>query len=319
MTSTRPGVSILTPAFNSAAFIAETIESVLQQTWADFELLIVDDGSTDGTLDVVRTAARGDARVKSFSSSHGGAAVARNVGLQHASGECLALLDSDDVWEPQYLSSQLSLLRQHPEISIVSANVVSRGGPFDGTPFWPITSGTHELGTHEPIAHENAVSVFAVFRREVVERIGGFDATYTGNEDYEFWLRAMNAGFRVLQNRALLGRYRRRPGSVSSDEIRMLNGIIAVLDWAGRMSGQLEAERPLIDHRLRWFREELVKAEVRTSLEKRDGVTASQRLQTLSRLRNDWRLALGARLAAAWPDLAVGVYGLRRALLGLKR
>jgi len=319
MTNTRPAVSILTPAFNSAAFIAETIESVLQQTWSDFELLIIDDGSTDGTLDVVRTASRGDARVKSFSSSHGGAAVARNVGLQHASGRCLALLDSDDVWERQYLSSQLSLLREHPEISIVSANVVSRGGPFDGTPFWPITSGTHELSIHEPIAHENAVSVFAVFRREVFEQIGGFDAAYTGNEDYEFWLRAMNAGFRVLQNRALLGRYRRRPGSVSSDEIRMLNGIIAVLDWAGRMRGQLEAERPLIDHRLRWFREELVKAEVRASLEKRDGVTASQRLRTLSRLRNDWRLALGARIAAAWPDLAVGVYGLRRALLGLRR
>jgi glycosyltransferase involved in cell wall biosynthesis len=319
MTSAPPAVSILTPAFNSAAFIAETVASVLQQTRSDFELLIVDDGSTDGTLDAVRLAARGDSRVRSFSSPHGGAAVARNVALQHARGRYLALLDSDDVWDPQYLSAQLSLLDQHPDISIVSANVVSRGGPHDGTPFWPITSGTHELRTHEPIAHEDAVSVFAVFRREVVERIGGFDATYTGNEDYEFWLRAMNAGFRVLQNRALLGRYRRRPDSVSSDEVRMLNGIIPVLESAGRMRGRLEADRALIEHRLRWFREELVKAEVRASLEKRDGVTASQQLQALSLLRNDWRLALGARLAAAWPDLAVGVYGLRRTLLGLRR
>src|SRR5580765_8179316 len=73
MTSTHPVVSILTPAYNSAAFIAETIESVLQQTWSDFELLIVDDGSSDGTLDVVRAFARRDARVKSFSSPHGGA------------------------------------------------------------------------------------------------------------------------------------------------------------------------------------------------------------------------------------------------------
>jgi glycosyltransferase involved in cell wall biosynthesis len=319
MTSPHPVVSILTPAFNSAAFIAETIESVLQQTWSDFELLVVDDGSTDGTLDAVRAAARGDSRVKSFSSPHGGAAVARNVALQHAGGRFLALLDSDDVWEPVYLSAQLSLLHQRPEIAIVSANVVSRGGPLDGTPFWPITSGTHELQTHEPIAHENAVSVFAVFRREIVDRIGGFDPAYTGNEDYEFWIRAMNAGFRVLQNRALLGRYRRRPGSVSSDEVGMLNGIIAVLESAGRMRGQLEADRLLINHRLRWFREELVKAEVRASLERRDGVTASQRLRTLSQLRRDWRLALGARLAAAWPDLAVGVYGLRRAVLGWRR
>ena len=319
MSDVRPAVSILTPAFNSSAYIAETIESVVQQIWTDFELLIIDDGSTDATLDVARAAALGDARVRTFSSPHGGPAVARNAGLQHARGQFIALLDSDDVWDPRYLSAQLSLLHQHPEISIVSANVVSRGGPLDGTPFWPTTSGTHELQTHEPLAQESAVSVFAVFRREVFEQIGGFDASYNGNEDYEFWLRAMNAGFRVMQNRAVLGRYRRRPGSVSSDDVRMLTGIIAVLESAGRMRGRIEADRALIDHRLRWFREELVKAEVRLSLEKRDGVTASQRLRALSRLRNDWRLAAGAWLAEVWPDLAVSAYGLRRTLLGWRR
>jgi glycosyltransferase involved in cell wall biosynthesis len=314
-----PVVSIVTPAYNSAAYIAETVESVLRQTWPAFELLIVDDGSTDDTLDVASAVAGDDARVKSFSSPHGGPAIARNIGLQHASGEFIALLDSDDVWDPRYLSEQVALLRKQPEISIVSANVVSRGGPLDGTPFWPITSGTHELQTNEPIAQEDAVSVFAVFRRTVIERIGGFDPTYTGNEDYEFWLRAMNAGFRVLQNRAVLGRYRRRPGSVSSDDVRMLNGIIAVLESAGRLQGRLEADRALISHRLRWFREELVKAEVRSSLERRDGVTASERLRALSRLRKDWRLAAGAWLAGAWPDLAVSAYGLRRTLLGWRR
>ena len=319
MTATAPLVSILTPAYNSAAYVAETVESVLQQTCSDFELLIVDDGSTDDTLAVVRALAEADTRVKGFASPHGGPAVARNVALQHARGQFLALLDSDDVWDPSFLSTQLSLLQKQPEIAIVTANVVSRGGPFDGTPFWPITSGTHELRTYDPIAHEDAVSVFAVFRRAVIDRIGGFDPVFTGNEDYEFWLRAMNAGFRVLQNRAILGRYRRRPGSVSSDDVRMLNGIIAVLESAGRMDGRLEADRALINHRLGWFREELVKAEVRSSLERRDGVTASERLRALSRLRKDWRLAAGARLAAAWPNLAVSAYGLRRTLLGWRR
>jgi glycosyltransferase involved in cell wall biosynthesis len=314
-----PLVSIVTPAYNTAAYVAETVESVLQQSCSDFELLIVDDGSTDGTLDIVRTLATRDARVRSLPSPHGGPAIARNVGLEHARGQFLALLDSDDVWDPSFLSKQLSLLHQQPEIAIVSANVVSRGGPFDGTPYWPITSGTHELRTSDPIAHQDAVSVFAVFRRAVIERIGGFDPVYTGNEDYEFWLRAMNAGFRVLQNRAILGRYRRRTGSVSSDDVRMLNGIIAVLEWAGRMEGRLEADRALINHRLRWFREELVKAEVRSSLERRDGVTASERLRALSRLRKDWRLTAGAWLATAWPDLAVSAYGLRRTLLGWRR
>jgi GT2 family glycosyltransferase len=317
--SADPAVTILTPAYNSSAFIAETVESVLQQTCPDFELLVVDDGSTDDTIGVVRAAARGDWRVRIFSSPHAGPAAARNVGLEHARGRFIALLDSDDVWDPRYLTEQLALLHRQPDIAIVSANVVNRGGPFDGTPFWPSTCGTNALAGHEPIERENAVCVFAMFRREVVDRIGGFDAAYTGNEDYEFWLRAIDAGFRVLQNHAVLGRYRRRPGSVSSDDVRMLKGIVSVLESARGMRGELQRVRPVIERRLAWFREELVKAEVRASLERRDGVTASERLQTLSRLRNDWRLAAGARLAAAWPDLAVCAYGLRRTLLSWKR
>jgi glycosyltransferase involved in cell wall biosynthesis len=314
-----PAVTILTPAYNSGAFIAETVESVLQQTRSDFELLVIDDGSSDNTLDAVHTAARGDSRVRLFSAPHGGPAAARNVGLQHARGRFITLLDSDDVWDPGYLSEQLTLLDQHPEIAIVSANVTNRGGPRDGTPFWPSTSGTRVLACHEPIEREDAVCVFALFRREVVDRIGGFDPSYTGNEDYEFWLRALDAGFRILQNHAVLGRYRRRPGSVSSDDVRMLKGIVAVLESAGSLQGELRRVHPIIQRRLAGFREELIKAEVRTSLEKRDGVTAAERLQSWSRLRNDWRLAAGARLATAWPDLAVCAYGLRRALLTWKR
>src|SRR5215831_13390320 len=125
MTATAPLVSILTPAYNSAAYVAETVESVLQQTCSDFELLIVDDGSTDDTLAVVRALAEADTRVKGFASPHGGPAIARNVALQHARGQFLALLDSDDVWDPSFLSTQLSLLQKQPEIAIVTANVVS--------------------------------------------------------------------------------------------------------------------------------------------------------------------------------------------------
>jgi len=314
-----PAVTILTPAYNSGAYIAETVESVLRQTCGDFELLVIDDGSTDDTLEAVRAAARGDSRVKTFTSPHGGPASARNVGLLHARGRFITLLDSDDVWDPRYLSEQLSLLHRHPEVAIVSANVANRGGRRDGAPFWPATSGTCVLASHEPIEREDAISVFALFRREVVDRIGGFDPAHTGNEDYEFWLRAIDAGFVVLQNREVLGRYRRRPGSVSSDDVRMLKGIVGVLESARRMTGALASARPIIDRRLDSFRQELVKAEMRASLEKRDGVTAAERLRTLSRLRNDWKLAVGARLAGVWPDLAVGAYGLRRALLSWKR
>jgi glycosyltransferase involved in cell wall biosynthesis len=314
MTPGAPLVSILTPAYNSAAFIEETIASARSQIFGDFEMLIVDDGSTDDTIEIVRSAAREDPRIVQLSSPHGGPAAARNAGIARARGQFMALLDSDDVWKPEYLSSQLELLNQYPGISIVTANAVNRGGALDGQFVWPAASGIRELSIRDLIEHENSVCIMSIFRRRVVDRIGGFHAAYTANEDYEFWLRAMNDGFRLLQNGTPLGHYRRRPNSVSADDVRMLNGIIAVLESAQQLHGCLELQSPALRRKLEYFREELVKAEIRVSLAGRDGVTASRGLQALSRLRNDWRLALGARLTAVFPDMAVRAYGLRCAL-----
>src|SRR5947208_14683463 len=108
-TSAAPLVSILTPAYNSAAYIGETIASVLAQTFPHFEMIVADDGSTDGTADIVRRAAERDPRIVMVTSPHGGPAAARNAAIAVARGRFLALLDSDDVWAPEYLSEQLEI------------------------------------------------------------------------------------------------------------------------------------------------------------------------------------------------------------------
>lgn len=313
MTKT-PLVSIVTPAYNSSAYIGETIAAARAQTMSDFELLIVDDGSTDDTIDAVHRASDGDPRVRVLHAAHGGPAAARNVALAAGRGRFYALLDSDDVWVPTYLAEQVAQLDRHPEIAIVSANGFSRGGPLDGRPLWAETSGVHEVGLHDVLTNDLAVLVMAVFRREVFERIGGFDPAYTGNEDYEFWIRAANAGFRILQHRRPLVHYRRRPDSLSSDEIRMLRGMIGVLQSAAQRRGPIERERDAIDRQLAHLREEMVRIQMRSSLAARDGRTAALSLKTLSELRGSRALALAARVTMAWPQLLLGAYGLRRAL-----
>ena len=310
----RPLVSIVTPAYNSAAFIGETITAALAQTCSDFELIVVDDGSKDGTIDAVHAAAKGDPRVVVLGAPHGGPAAARNVALDSARGQLIALLDSDDVWMPNYLAEQVALLERFPDRAIVTANAINRGGPLDGRPLWPATWGWRELSLRDLILEEDAICIMTVFRREVLDKIGGFDPKFTGNEDYEFWIRAANAGFGLLQNRRPLGYYRRREGSVSADDIRMLDGIMSVLGNASRMNGLVEHERSAIRGQVERFRQDKVKAQMRASFAKNDGVTAALGLKALSELRGSWGLAVAARLSMAWPHLLLRAYGLRRSL-----
>ncbi len=309
-----PLVSVITPAYNSATYIAETIRAALAQTYGDFELLVVDDQSTDRTIDAVHEAAAGDTRVVVMGSAHGGPAAARNVALNAARGRFIALLDSDDVWMPEYLERQLKVLDECPDRAIVTANAINRGGDRDGEPLWPETKGLRRLDLRDVILQEDAVCIMSVFRREVVERIGGFDRTYTGNEDYEFWIRAANAGFGIIRNCRPLGCYRRRPGSVSSDEQRMLNGIIRVLEGVARLPGPIAGEAEAIASQIRRFRQELVKAGMRTSLANNDAAAAALGLKTLSELRRSWPLAVAARVTMTFPYLLQRAYALRQSL-----
>ena len=311
---TPPLVSILTPAYNSAAYIEETIGSVRGQTFPNFEMIVADDGSTDGTIDVVRRVADGDPRVVIVSSPHGGPAAARNAAITVARGRFFALLDSDDTWMPDYLSEQLEIANRYPSAGVVTPNGINRGGELDGRPLWPATEGLRTLALHDMIVEDNAVCVMALFRREVVERSGGFDPRFTGNEDYEFWLRAANAGFGFVQNRRPLCRYRRRPGSLSSDTIRMAEGIIRVLETAATWSGPIERERSVIIAKVAQMRDQMTSERLRASLSRRDGRDAAMRLRDLSQLRGSVCLAVAARITTVWPQLLVRAYDLRRAL-----
>ena len=312
--TTTPTVSIVTPAYNSSAFIAETITAALAQTFSDFELIVIDDGSSDDTIDVVHDAAAGDPRVIVIASPHGGPAVARNVGLDIARGRFIALLDSDDVWMPQYLEEQLALLERFPGQAIITANAVNRGGPLDQRPLWPATRGWRELTLRDLILEENAMCIMSVFRREVLDRIGGFDPAFTGNEDYEFWIRAANAGFGILQNLRPLGSYRRRAGSVSADSIRVVRGIMRVLEAAARMRGSVEQEGKVIERRLSRLREEVIMVQLRSSLSRQDGRSAALGLKALAEIRQSYSLAFAARVLVMCPQLMLRVCDLRRSL-----
>lgn len=114
-------VSIITPVYNGARFVSETIESVLAQTYPQWEMIVVDDGSKDDSAEIVRRYAEEDARITLLQQPNGGSASARNNGIRHAHGQYIALLDADDLWEPQFLTSQLALMREKDAVLVYAS------------------------------------------------------------------------------------------------------------------------------------------------------------------------------------------------------
>lgn len=312
-TSSQPLVSIITPAYNAERFLLETVESALGQTFSDFELLIADDGSTDSTLRLAADLAARDPRIRVTSGPNQGPAGARNDAMKGARGRVFALLDSDDRWFPDYLSTQLRILA-HSDADIVTANAINAGGEHDGEPIWPATSGLERLSLLDVITQENSMCIMSVFRREVVDRIGGFDSAFNGNEDYEFWLRAAHSGAGILQNREPHGWYRRREGSVSSDERRMVAGIWSVFQRIDTICEQLPIERAAVRRQIRRFETDLAILDLRESLRNGEAAKAAHFLQVAAALRGGCAYPLAAHVSARWPQPLLWAYQLRQAL-----
>lgn len=225
--SPAPVVSVITPAYNAARYVEHTLESAVRQTFADFELLLVDDGSTDQTREIAERYARRDPRIVVMCQANRGIASARNAAMARARGRYFALLDSDDLWFPTYLAEQIAILEQRPDIDVLSANALNFGGPRDGEPLLAVSGGAdiRPVSLLRLVEVEDSMSIMSVFRREVVESVGTFDENLRRSEDYDFWLRSACAGFHVAINPRPLGLYRRRPDSLSADEALMLEAM----------------------------------------------------------------------------------------------
>jgi glycosyltransferase involved in cell wall biosynthesis len=310
----RPAISILTPAYNISGFLPETVASAIAQTWRDFEMLIVDDGSTDDTRQVAQSWARVDPRIRVFTRRNGGIAAARNTAIAHSRGDYFALLDGDDLWHPTFLESQMRIIERVGDVDIVSGNAYNLGGMLDGQPYNPAGTACRRLSLLDILEHENSVFIMSVFRRAVVERIGVFDDTLRTNEDYDLWIRAAHAGFTFVHNPVPLGHYRRRPDSVSANEIQMFTGIMRVLNRASALCADRPRELAAIHKQLERFQGERFLASAKANLVGRNFDAAANDFNSLFDVRRDFASAAIARMSRHLPGVLLWAYRLKRAL-----
>jgi len=218
-----PKVSIVMPAYNVAPYVGETLAAVFAQTFTDFEIIVVNDGSSD-TEDLERVLEPFKSRIRYFKQENLGAGAARNVALRAARGEFIAFLDADDLWLPNYLEEQLKFL-QKADCDLVCADAINIGrSPFTGRTFMevlmptaPPTGTTTFLGLVS--AKQSLVTSGVVARRQPIFDVGLFDESLRNSQDFDLWLRLVHSGARLAYQRRVLLRYRWHEGSLSGNEV----------------------------------------------------------------------------------------------------
>ncbi|WP_041809173.1 glycosyltransferase family 2 protein [Evansella cellulosilytica] len=212
-----PLISIITPTYNSENYIADTIESVLAQTLDDWEMIIVDDCSTDNTTSVIRSYVEKDERVKLIQlEKNSGAAIARNTAISHSVGKYIAFLDGDDQWLPEKLEKQLQYMQEKgASFSFTKYKTMDQKGEETGT----IVDAPETVNYHQLLKH-NVIGCLTVMLD--VEKVGQVKMVdIRSRQDYVLWLELCKKGFEAHGIQEVLAKYRVSQHSLSSNKVKM--------------------------------------------------------------------------------------------------
>lgn len=310
--SRTPVVSIVIPAYNAAKYIGETLDSVLAQTFDEYEIIVVNDGSPD-TAELECALAPYRSRIVYLTQENGGPGRARNTAIRAARGRYVALLDADDQWEPEYLAAQVATLEADQSADVVYSNGIIFGSGEDiGRELMEAFPTRGEVTFESVLTGECTVLICAVMRREMVLRVGGFDEQVRGTEDFDLWLRILKAGGRIVCDRRKLARYRRVAGSLSSSDVRMYAQTLAVFDKIERTLDLTARERDALNGMQSRFTAQLRLAEGKQSLARGDSNAARKALSEANAFFQSGKLKAVLLLLRFAPELVQSAYRLKQ-------
>ena len=249
-----PAVSVIVPAYNVTEFIGETLDSLRTQTFRNFETIVINDGCPD-TVNLERVLEPYRDEIVYLKQENMGLAGARNTGIRAARAPLVALLDSDDVWEPDYLEVQTRMLEQHPEADVAYPNALLFGpSTYEGKTLMDIYPSRGEVTFQSLLRRECQPFVGVTARRETLMRAGLFDPQLRSAEDLDLWLRLARAGVRFVYHTRTLARYRSRPNpatGLSNDPVGMGRFTLAVFEKHLSIPGLTPADRACLEEAIR--------------------------------------------------------------------
>jgi len=243
-----PRFSIIIPCYNAETSILQTLESLRAQTFADWEAICVDDGSSDGTVDLILNSAVLDPRIRILSNPAKGPSNARNFGALSATGTVLAFCDADDIWLPSKLAQLADTFADDGIDGAYGQIGFFQYDPSEATVFSTVPESDLTI---ETLLGENPVCTMSniALRRTVFVRIGGFDPGMVHNEDLEWLIRVVGAGVRIVGLPVVQTMYRTSLGGLSTDLDAMLAGRIRAIESAARFGVRPTARSHAIHHR----------------------------------------------------------------------
>ena len=258
----KPLVSVIVPTYNCGPFVAEALDSILSQDWQPLEVIAVDDGSTDDTLQVLQRYA---GRIRLLQQPNGGPAAARNLAVRESRGEYLAFLDADDLWLPGHLRVLVSHLQDHPNTKVAYGEWLVWRARSDGIypPLAvpplndaPEVDEANSGWVYRSLLLDSIIHIIAaVIHRSVYDAVEGFDQTLRTGSDWDFWIR-VGRSFPVAKLRRPVAAYRQNPSSVThvvrkeNNGFRLLKRIVdtyGLRDEAGHLADRRAVARRLSD------------------------------------------------------------------------
>ena len=296
-----PRISIIIPAYNVEPLLSETLTSVQQQSFREFEVIMVDDGSTDRTGEIARQFVEKDARFNLLRQTNAGPAAANNVALKQARGEWVAFLEADDIWLPEKLAAQLDLLEQEPRANLLFTDHFLWNGRKDCDRRYSNPDKFPDRDAGWRLIFFNLFCTSTVMiKREMLNLVGLFDVELPMGQDWDLWLRIAERGLCAKGVRQPMARYRIWPGQISRNTIRMCECDIRVLEKA-LARPQCPSCRRAYKRSLQIARGNLELARVRPLIETQPGAVPSAALRAWLHcpIRLKWLLWYFATL---WPN-----------------
>ena len=302
MSKSEPRFSVVMPAHDAAATIGSAIRSVLRQTVEDLELIVVDDGSGDETLAVVREL-QSDSRVVLVEQPNRGPSAARNTGIAAASAATISVIDSDDLWLPTYLEAMESTLEAAPGAGFAYTDawlfddvrrlVSTQSAMENSRPPEPVPADPETFLLE--LLERNFVYTSATIRRAVLRDVGGYDERLRYGEDFELWARILGRGYPAVRAPGRLAIHRKQATSLTADVRAFYAGICSVYRLILAEHALGPAERRVAERRLDAWEGHL--GDLERPSPKSAALTRLRRLRSHLRDRRRWPRAIPAAVA----------------------